>query len=527
MIERLRGTFPNRQQIRAAIAAFGVMAAGAALPAFATGLTAESQSPAVLADGSISLTLTAHATVPSGQTAWIQSISTTGAHGAVAWESVTAVKYTPGAYYDSLPKGSNATDKFGFCLTDTAGATSCGTVSVQVVGTAAAATTTPSTPTAPAETTTSYSCLRNWYVAQNGSDRAAGNSASTPWATIQHADQSGLLRAGDCVNLANGTYVMTNTAYLSHGGNANSPTGYVVYRAEHTRGARLRAAGSLYDVVQAEANYLIVDGLEIDGGNEGLTRSPVTAGHCLEAVGHHFQALNNLAHDCGGAGITAEHHDWYWFEGNTVYNDAEFNGYQSSGLSIYEPTAVSFTPTSADYSAAYHIIVKNNVAYDNGEWYVPGDHTDGNGIILDDFLHTQSDNVGYPYKTLVEGNTTYGNGARGIHAFHSNNAVVTGNVAYGNNRDTRIPGIWRGELSNAFGNNNSWTNNKATATSVPGDIRAYNTAVLDGHAGSQTTGVIWSGNANYDTRTGGRSYQIDNPSRAAVFPEANPVGKPL
>jgi hypothetical protein len=39
--------------------------------------------------------------------------------------------------------------------------------------------------------------------------------------------------------------------------------------------------------------------------------------------------------------------------------------------------------------------------------------------------------------------------------------------------------------------------------------------------------VIWSGNANFDTRTGGKSYQIDDAARAAAFPASNPLGKAL
>jgi parallel beta-helix repeat protein len=283
----------------------------------------------------------------------------------------------------------------------------------------------------------------------------------------------------------------------------------------------------MQDVVDAQADYLIVDGFEIDGGNLGLTSNPITNGSGLVGTGHHFQALNNLIHDCGGEGIGAMYKDWYWIVGNTTYNNAHFNGYQMSGISIYEPRSVSYTATSADTSATYHIIVKGNVSHDNGEWYVAGAHTDGNGIILDDFRNTQSGMAAYPYKSLVQGNTAYNNGARGVHLFYTDNTTADSNIAYNNNLDTAINGTWRGELSNAFGSNNTWTNNQAAASSVSTDDRVYNTAVLDGHSGAANVNVTWTGNANFDTRTGAKSYQIDDATRAAAFPAANPLGKKL
>jgi len=530
MRAKMNSTFAARHRLVVTFAAMlfaGVGSTAAPSAIAASSLVAAAQAPAVMANLSLSVGLTVHATVPAGQSASIQSISTSGTHGTVTKQNSTTVLYTPGSYYATLAKGASASDKFTYCLTDAAAASSCNTVSVTIFG-AATATTTPATPATPVTSTASYTCVRNWYVAQNGSDKAAGSTTTTPWLTLQHANDSGLLAAGDCVNVAAGTYPVTNTVYLNHGGTANSATGYVVYRSSTPQGAKIKAsAQNMQDVVDAQANYMIIDGFEIDGGNLGLTSSPITYGSGLVGSGHHFQALNNLVHDCGGEGIGALYMDWYWIVGNTTYNNAHFNGYQMSGISIYEPRAVSYTATSADTSATYHIIVENNVSHDNGEWYVAGAHTDGNGIILDDFQNTQSGLAAYPYKSLVQGNTAYNNGARGVHLFFTDNVTVTGNIAYNDNLDTAINGTWRGELSNAFGNNNSWTNNQAAATSVSTDDRIYNTAVLDGHSGAATVNVVWTNNANFDTRTGGKSYQIDNTTRAASFPANNPLGKAL
>jgi parallel beta-helix repeat protein len=320
---------------------------------------------------------------------------------------------------------------------------------------------------------------------------------------------------------------VTGSIGLNTGGTTNAPAGYIVYRSSTPQGAVLKAAGQLYDVLDVYGNYMIMDGFTIDGSDFGLSSSPVTMGSCMVGWGHHFQALNNVVHDCGGEGVAALYKDWYWFIGNTSYNNAHFNGYQMSGISIYEPRAVQFTPSAADSNATYHIIIEENTSHDNAETFVQGSHTDGNCIILDDFQNTQSGMAPYPYNSLVQGNIAYNCGARGIHLFFTNNVVVTGNTVYNNNLDLAIDGTYRGELSNAFGSNNSWINNQASTTSVPSNIRQFNTAVLDGYTSPPTTNVIWQNNANIDTRTGGLSYQMVSPSRAAAFPMNNPLGKPL
>ena len=502
--------------VSALVAAFAIPCAAYAVDSGS--LVAAAQSPAVMANLSLSIPLTTHAVVPAGQTATIASVSTTGTHGIVTQTSATAISYTPGSFYATLARGSSATDKLAYCLRDTAGSSSCNTVNITIFGAASAVTTPPPTSTA------SYSCLRNFYISQNGSDSAGGSSSAASWRTLQHADSSGLLRAGDCVNVAPGTYPVTTTTYLNHSGSANSQTGYIVYRSTTPHAAVIKAsAENMGDILDVVGDYTVIDGFEIDGGNLGLTSHPFASGNGLLGTGHHFQALNNLVHDCGGAGIAADEKDWYWFIGNTVYNNSFFDSFHSSGIAIYAARAVSFTPTAADTAAIYHIIIENNVSHDNSERYVQTAHSDGNGIILDDFQNTQTINVPYPYKSLVQNNESYNNGGSGIHVFKTDNVTVTNNVVFTNNQDTAIASTARGELFNGYGNNTTWTNNQTATTSLTTGWEMYNVAVLDGGA----TNVVWTNNANIDTRTGARSYNIDNTARSAAFPSSNPLGKKL
>src|SRR6185369_955260 len=106
-----------------------------------------------------------------------------------------------------------------------------------------------------------------------------------------------------------------------------SLTGYVAYRSATKHGAIIKAASSLAGNWMLSlgggtntafpntgstkgTNYIVLDGFEVDGSNEGLSANPVSD-HCVKTTGsHHIMALNNLIHDCGGAGFASVWADW-------------------------------------------------------------------------------------------------------------------------------------------------------------------------------------------------------------------------
>ena len=91
--------------------------------------------------------------------------------------------------------------------------------------------------------------------------------------------------------------------------------------------------------------------------------------------------------------------------------------------------------------------MRNNVSHDN--LTKTGNHTDGNGIIIDDFQSTQTSGFqNYTFPTLVDGNVVYNNGGKGIAVHWSDNVTIRNNTAYHNNTDNKNTGTWRGELSN-------------------------------------------------------------------------------
>ncbi|HXW70819.1 MAG TPA: hypothetical protein VEK34_05180 [Methylocella sp.] len=317
-----------------------------------------------------------------------------------------------------------------------------------------------------------YTCARNWYLDPNGNDNNSGNSSSSPWQTMQRADAS--VSGGDCVNLAPGAYY-TAPITITHGGYANTSTGYVVYRSTTPQTGHIIMAYSAYvDLININtANYLIFDGLELDGNNNSAQDNCL--GNYPNGI-HHIVVENSLVHGCGFSGIGFGFSEYLWIVNNKVYNnDALYNG---SGISVFEPDVANvydpaFSPNGADQGQYYHIIVANNVVYNNVVTYNDGsaDHTDGNGIIFDDFNHSHQDdprgNVPYPQPSLIEGNYSYNNGASGIQVYSGQGARVANNSLFDNCTDPLYyADYWRADIRCVACDYSTFVNN--AVYSVPG-----------------------------------------------------------
>jgi hypothetical protein len=140
--------------------------------------------------------------------------------------------------------------------------------------------------------------------------------------------------------------------------------------------------------VAQPANYLVFDGLEVDGNNNNA------GGPCIAvSAAHHIVVENSLIHGCGESGLGFGQGEYYWFVNNTVYKNCA--NYSASGIDIYHPDLAtvynpSFVPNANDQALYYHIVVANNIAHDNITTLASASHTDGNGIIFDDFDHYQT-----------------------------------------------------------------------------------------------------------------------------------------
>ena len=266
--------------------------------------------------------------------------------------------------------------------------------------------------------------MTTYYVSTTGTDNGSGTQTS-PWATINHALASNL-KPGDVVVVEPGTY--NEAVSINKGGSA---AGNITLESAVPGGALIRPPAGSFNAVTINANYVTIDGFDVKGGSgAGIAGTGVA----------HVSVLNNIAHDSGQSGISFVHSDFETIEGNTTYNNASTGYY--SGISVWENQNVTGDTTT---TTGYRTIIANNTSYNNVT--KAGAHSDGNGIIVDDFQSTQNSSLpAYNYPTLVQGNLVYGNGGKGIQVYDSDNVTVANNTAYHNNQDTANTGTWRGEM---------------------------------------------------------------------------------
>jgi serralysin len=317
--------------------------------------------------------------------------------------------------------------------------------------------------------------MSTYYVSKTGS--ATGNgSAASPWLTISKAMLK--VTAGDTVVVGSGTY--NEFVRISAHGTENA---YVTVRSAVPGGAKIVAPSTDFGV-HIQGDYVKLDGFDISGARlSGITAN----------LTHHVVISNNIAHDNGNHGISATRSDYITIEGNETYGNAKTGPY--SGISIFHPENLTGNMTDT----GYRIIVRNNVSHDNVTQ--SGPHSDGNGIIMDDFRSTQ-DTTRDPYlfQSLVENNTVYSNGGKGIQVDWTDYATVRNNTAWHNNVDPLATGTWKGEISNMNSSNNIWVNNLAVAdpSKVPYATAIDNTS-YPGYVNSNNT---WANNLTYNGISG-------------------------
>ena len=351
-----------------------------------------------------------------------------------------------------------------------------------------------------------------YYVSTTGSDGSSGNIDS-PFRTISHAMAQDL-KAGDEIVVAPGTYEEAVNIY-----NGGSPAGHVTLRSEVPGAALIRGPSDSPVVVDISANYVAIEGFDItgSGGKHGISGDRV----------HHIEITDNIVHNNGASGISFAYSEFLTIEGNTTHSNAS-NGW-FSGISVWQNLNITGDTTTE----GYRTIVRNNISYDNitdDKDGLIGGHSDGNGIIIDDFQNTQNyfwadpteERPSYTYPTLVENNLVYNNGGKGIQVFYSDGVTVKGNTAYHNNQDTVNQATWRGELSNSMSSNNTWINNIAvTDPSVNGNNRALDNTSYNGYVNEN---IAWQNNLSFDGTPGSASINADGGNASPSVGDGNLLG---
>lgn len=340
--------------------------------------------------------------------------------------------------------------------------------------------------------------MTTYYVSTTGANTSDGSQA-TPWRTISKAMKS--IQPGDEVVVKAGTY--NELVRIKVGGTADN---YTVLRSEVPGGAKIAPLATQDFGVHVNTNYVKLDGFEIYGAN----MAGVTA-HLV----HHVTISNNVVHDNKGNGISATRSDFITIENNVTYSNASVGA--RSGISVFHPENL----TGDTSSNGYRIIVRNNISYDNVT--KTGSHSDGNGIIMDDFRSTQATSRDpYLFSSLVENNLVYNNGGKGIQVNYSDYVTVRNNTAWHNNVDPLSTGTWHGELSNMGASNNKWINNIAVAEpSTTGNNTAIDNTSSNGYVNSNN---VWRNNLTFNGTAGDDSVRTTGGNEKPKAEHGNLLG---
>ncbi len=285
----------------------------------------------------------------------------------------------------------------------------------------------------------------SWYVSGTGSDKNAGTKVTTPFATLQHA--ANLTKPGDTVMVLNGTYAVPCTQCdvldITTSGTAGAPITYQAYPGQ----SPVINFKNGWTGINIQANYITISGFNVGGGrtmvslayaqanasnlsNYLTSANGIIVGCGTQQTFSHVTIQNNTVHDAPGAGIASCYADYITIQHNTTYLNAYWSPYANSGISIWEMR-------DTDSNTGYKNFILDNTSYENREYipfYAAGTITDGNGIIVDDNMNTQSNNVAYGGRTLVANNIAYLNGGSGIHTYASAHVDMVFNTTYENNR---------------------------------------------------------------------------------------------
>jgi serralysin len=287
-------------------------------------------------------------------------------------------------------------------------------------------------------------------VSPLGDDQASGGSAA-PWRTLHRA--AGALRAGDVLVLKAGRY--NEPLELSQSGRSDAPISVI--------GEGRPVVEAVGDAVSIKASYVILKGLEAHSTGWG-------SAFVIGPDAHHVRVAQNIARDSACAGIAAVSADYVAIEDNEVFGNSRKAPWQCSGISLYQNRAVDQRP-------GFHNVISGNRIYDNMNVFVDdavshsgGRTTDGNGVIVDDFDHTQGAGPVYSGATLIENNVISDNGGRGVHVFHSRNVAIVHNVVFHDLKDRNLQRP-AGEISAAFASGVVVFDNIAAPR--PGELALY------------------------------------------------------
>jgi len=214
---------------------------------------------------------------------------------------------------------------------------------------------------------------------------------------------------------------------------------YIKIDGLHVKGARTKV--NLEDALNQGASCQRDFGGNSEGFFNGtgiLAVGPnlVWSPYETKSVPHHITITNCEVYDCTSSGMAFQQADYVTITNNKVYSNCYYTIFGTSGINLYQ-----FVNT--DGTTGFHNEITNNLMYDN-QLLVPQvpfcSFLDGNGLIIDDFRHTQTKNYkdpangydAYNAKSLIANNVAVENGGSGLHFFLSENCYVYNNTIANN-----------------------------------------------------------------------------------------------
>jgi hypothetical protein len=332
----------------------------------------------------------------------------------------------------------------------------------------------------------------SFYVSATGSDQADGRTEATAFRTIQRGLSAAA--AGDTVLVMDGVYA---------GGvmeKSGTPAKWITLQNAPGAKPRVEFEGWAGLTIRNGAAYFEINGLEIVGNAHHVTHEDAVEngraekpdakfnGTAISIEGktleegrtvkdekpyrdradrpHHLRIIGCHIHDACGAGVAGMVADYVTIEGNTVTDCAARSRYAHSGITLY--WAWNF-----DGSTGHRNVIRNNVTARNRtrvawqpRWVddpAKAFVSDGNGIIVDDFIQHQPGAPGDPNagRTLVQNNLSHHNGGGGVHIFASDRVDVVNNTAFANCQTDIID---YGEIDTSWSHDCRVFNNVAVAS---------------------------------------------------------------
>jgi hypothetical protein len=371
-------------------------------------------------------------------------------------------------------------------------------------------------PTAHAATT--------YYLSPSGSDSNSGTSASSPWASPDHA-----VNCGDTISAAAGTYSASNFGN-GRWGNVSCAAGNNVAMLKCATFDACKVTSTSGDAMWIDKSYWGVEGWEASTN----TTSDGACFHVGPSSGsvNHVVLADDVANGCRGGGFNAYDSsksasvDYIAYVGDIAYNTAGGSGACYSGFNVYQPIA-------SDANAGTHMYVGGNFSYANtdGDPCAGTAPTDGEGINFDTWDFSQGGGTAYVQQGVITNNIEFANGGDGIEVENDSKSApiyIYNNTMYGDRRDMQEGYCsGNGDLDLYQADNVTTHNNliyTGFATNCGGDpfyaVTVSNGGSTDSVANTWFSGV--SGNNTYTQSDG--SFALGSGNTVGTNPSfANPV----